>query len=70
MIPLVQESYEGFLQPLIFNFILFYFSAGKLMACNAIGMWGLFWFNDDGEMQQKCFETGLQGGTAEFFTSN
>ncbi len=69
MIPLVQESYEGFLQPLIFNYVLFYMSFAKLFFCNAVGMWGLFWFNDNGEMSQKCYQTGLQGGTASFFTS-
>ena len=64
---LLDDTPTGFLQPLIWNVILYYFSLGKLMGCNAVGMWGLFWYNDNGAMAAKCFETGLQGGVAEYY---
>ena len=53
------DTPEGFLQPLIWNLILYAMSAGKLYFCNMVGMWGLFWLNDNGVMQAKCFQTGL-----------
>ena len=50
MFALVEETYAGFLQPLIWNIILSNISLGKVVSCNGIGIWGLFWFDDDGEM--------------------
>ena len=64
---LFSNTVEGFLQPFIWNFILGSMSLGKLMGCNAIGMWGLFWFNDDGEMNEKCLKTGLVGAQANYY---
>jgi len=55
MFALVQETYEGFLQPLIWNLILSQMSIGKLLSCNGVGLWGLFWFDDAGVMAEKCF---------------
>ena len=64
---LVQATVEGFLQPFVWNYILSNMSLGKLVSCNAIGMWGLFWFNDDGEMMEKCLNTGTVGASAEYY---
>ena len=69
MIELVQATIEGFLQPLIWNFILSQFSLGKLIGCTAVGSWGLFWFDDDGVMIEKCLNTGAVGAKAEFYES-
>ena len=38
------------------------------MGCNYLGLWGLFWFNDNGEMMNNCLKTGVQGAQAEFIT--
>ena len=67
MIELVQATIEGFLQPLVWNFFLSQMSLGKLMTCNSIGMWGLFFQNDDGVMFEKCLNTGLIGAKAEYY---
>ena len=67
MFPLVEETYEGFFQPLIWNLILSQISLGKLIQCNAVGMWGLFWFDDAGEMTEKCLKTGLVGAKANYY---
>ena len=64
---LVQASVEGFLQPFIWNLILSVMSLGKLVGCNQIGIWGLFFFNDDGEMMEKCLNTGFVGASAEYY---
>ena len=64
---LVQEVYEGFLQPFIWNFILSNISMGKLVQCNYIGLWGLFWLDDEGEMAEKCFKTGIVGAKANYY---
>ena len=42
-------------------------SAMKLVGCNSVGMWGLFWFDDDGVMMEKCLNTGAVGAKAEFY---
>ena len=58
---------EGFLQPLVWNYILSQMSFGKLMACNNVGAWGLFFQDDDGVMMEKCLNTGYVGAAAEFY---
>jgi len=67
MFPIVEATYTGILQPLIINILLYFYSVGKLMGCNAVGAWGLFFLNDNGEMQEKCFNVGLQGGRATWY---
>ena len=70
MFALVEETYAGFLQPLIWNIILSNLSLGKLISCNGIGIWGLFWFDDDGEMMEKCLKTGLIGAKANYYEAS
>lgn len=41
-------------------------SVTKLIECNAVGLWGLFWYDDNGVMAEKCFNTGIVGGRASF----
>ena len=60
------ETTESFLWPLLWNFVLYDFSHFKMSFCNYAGMWGLFWYNDNGEMMDKCFEIGLVGVRAEY----
>ena len=61
---------EGFLQPYIWNCFLMIIGAGKMMACNAAGMWGLFWYNDGGEMAEACLTTGIIGAQPVFVESS
>ena len=61
------STVEGFLQPFIWNLILSQMSVFKLMMCNSVGIWGLFFFDDMGEMMEKCFTTGLQGAQAKYY---
>ena len=67
MYDLVAATYEGFFQPLVWNFILSQMSLGKLVSCNGIGMWGLLFFDDDGAMMEKCLKTGLVGAKAVYY---
>ena len=67
MLELVQATYEGFLQPLVWNYLLSSISLGKLMACNGVGLWGLFFFDDEGEMMEKCLKTGIVGAKAVYY---
>ena len=67
MFELVSATIEGFLQPFIWNLILSQLSLGKLLSCTAVGAWGLFWFDDDGVMTEKCLNTGSVGAKAEFY---
>jgi|TARA_B110001450_G_scaffold200253_1_gene189173 hypothetical protein len=64
---IVDATYVGFLQPLIWNIILSNMSLAKIVQCNGVGIWGLFWFDDDGEMMEKCLKTGLVGAKAEYY---
>ena len=64
-----QDESAGFLQPLIWNLVLSARSLMKLIQCNSVGMWGLFWFDDAGEMMEKCFKTGVVGAAAEYITA-
>ena len=69
VVELFGNTVEGFLQPFIWNFILAQMSVGKLVGCCAVGLWGLFFFNDDGEMQEKCLRTGFVGAQASYYSS-
>ena len=59
----VQDHFLFGLLP-IWNFIVYFVSVGKLWGCNQLGGWGLFWFNDNGEMMNACYKTGPQGANA------
>ena len=50
----------------IWNWVLWYTSAFKMISCNYIGLWGILRFNDNGIMAEKCFSFGLKGGRAAF----
>lgn len=41
-------------------------STNKIISCNTIGLWGLFFYNDNGLMAEKCYKIGLQGARAAF----
>lgn len=63
---LVEAETTSFLAPIWWNWVLAVFSFYKVQGCNAFGLWGLFWYNDGGEMMETCFGTGLVGGKAEY----
>ena len=67
---LVEASYKGFLQPIIVNLMLFFFSVGKLMGCNSLSIWGIFWYNDEGAMFEKCLNTGFVGAKPSWYENN
>ena len=67
MLPLVEATYEGALQPLIINLILYSLSIGKLIGCAGISMWGILFFDDQGAMGEKCLNTGLVGAKAVYY---
>ena len=62
-------SYKGFLQPLIWNYVLFAIQVAKLLGCVQYGVWGLFFYNDNGELIEACLATGIVGARAEFYSS-
>ena len=65
------EAYDiekTFLYPVNYNWMLNAFVVLQWYSCTAAGIWGSFWYNDDGEMMQECFTMGLKGGLAEFLT--
>ena len=33
----------------------------KMLQCSVVGMWGLFWYNDGGEMTEACLKLGFVG---------
>ena len=46
----------GFLEPWIWNMELSTIQWIGLWLCNSIGSWGLFIYNDNGEMMERCFK--------------
>ena len=64
--PVGEAVQDQFLMGLLWNFIVYFISVGKLWGCNQLGGWGLFWYNDNGEMMNACFKTGPQGANAEY----
>ena len=67
MLEVLAAAPTGVLQPLQWNLVLYFLSAFKLLSCIAVGNWGLFWYNDGGEMEEKCFNTGIVGAKATFY---
>ena len=63
---LVAAETAGFLEPFWWNYILASFATFKFNGCTYAGMWGLFWYNDGGEMMDACFKIGLNGALPEF----
>ena len=68
--PIGEAVQDIFLMNIFWNFFVYYIQVGKLMGCNYIGLWGLFWFNDNGEMMNECMQTGPVGAQAEFITKD
>ena len=60
------ETRTGFLQPYAWNVFLSILGMTKMMSCNFIGMWGLFWYNDGGEMTEACLTMGIVGSQPKF----
>ena len=60
-------TYEGFLQPFIINWMLWYMGYGHLVSCMYFGWWGLFIGNDDGVLAEQCLNTGLVGVRPTYF---
>jgi len=52
--------------PVFFNWVLNFFVIGTWFGCVYYGSWGLFIYNDGGELMNECFNVGLKGGMAEF----
>ena len=48
------------------NLNLYYIGSSKMITCLQYGIWGLFWYNDMGEMTQLCLRTGFVGATPKF----
>ena len=60
------EVSDYFFFPLLWNLFLYQIQVGKFYSCNALGAWGLFWYNDNGELMNACFNTGITGAQATF----
>jgi hypothetical protein len=63
------EAYDiekSFLYPINYNWILNACVIGQWISSTAVGMWGMFWYNDGGEMWNEAFHIGVKGGMAEF----
>lgn len=67
--PIGEAVQDIFLVNLWWNFYIFMQSMGKLTGCHNWGLWGLFWYDDNGEMMNNCFLTGGQGAQAEYILS-
>ena len=55
-----------FLFPFNFNFFFAYSIYAKWIAATICGGFGMMFYNDGGEMMEKCFLLGEQGGNVDF----
>ena len=53
--PIGDAVKDYFFFPLLWNLFLWSNQVQALVGCNSIGVWGLFWYNDNGEMMEACF---------------
>ena len=65
-----QAVQEEFLMAWLWNFLVFFMQAGKLMGCSYIGVWGLFWYDDNGLMMENCLLTAPVGAKANYIVGN
>ena len=56
--------------PWWWNYILGLFSSFKYNYCTYIGLWGILFYNDGGEMMDACFNIGLKGAAATYVKLN
>jgi hypothetical protein len=50
--PIGSNASPIFLGALVWNFFIWAISTGKLFGCFALGGWGLFWYNDNGLLNE------------------
>ena len=73
-IKISSETTDGFLYTIdnrslndyIMNWILFGMVWMKMIMCNFLGLWGIFWFDDNGIMGEECYLTGTTGARATY----
>lgn len=58
----INDTYQDY----CINWVLWIITTQKLIDCNWLGLWGLFWYNDNGAMAEKCFKTGFVGTRVQF----
>jgi|TARA_B110000305_G_C19208879_1_gene524840 hypothetical protein len=64
--PIGEAVQDILLMNFFWNWLVYAISVGKLIGCNNVGLWGLFWYNDNGEMMNNCVLTGPVGAQAEY----
>tara|TARA_B110000285_G_C14815131_1_gene463809 strand:- start:395 stop:616 length:222 start_codon:yes stop_codon:yes gene_type:complete len=55
----------AFLEPWWWNQFLMIYVTHQMIVCNAQGWWGELWYNDNGEMMNRCYE-GYNGDVVNF----
>ena len=58
----VNDTFDDY----VWNWVLWVSSSSKMISCNTMGLWGLFFFNDNGLMAEKCYKFGLKGARASY----
>ena len=61
-----EDVQDEFLMNIFWNFLVFGIQVGKLMGCSAVGIWGLFWYDDNGLMMENCLVTAPVGAAANY----
>ena len=60
---MVQQTSPGLFSDRIWNLVLAIISINKLLRCNFVGLFGLF-FDDQGLIWERCLNTGIVGAKA------
>lgn len=56
---------NAFLEPYIWNQFLMLYQVSQVFMCNGIGWWGELWYNDNGEMMDRCY-LGFPGDVVNY----
>ena len=51
----------------LWSWLMYNLSFFKIAGCEALGWFGLAFFDDEGVLTKRCLETGVIGGSAQYF---
>ena len=58
-----------FLGSLLWNMYILILSSVKLFGCFALGGWGLFFYNDNGLLNEQCLQLGVVGAKGNYLNN-
>ncbi len=67
--PIGDAAKPIFLGSLIWNLFILMLSSAKLFGCFSLGGWGLFFYNDNGLLNEQCLQLGVVGAKGNYLNN-